>query len=388
MSDKSKLSADMIMVGKQLPVDVYHRNGMLLVKQGHYVLTPEQKPKLLQHGQLENSAKAAIVEKELRERRERQEQERRMAEAQIINPLVELDQLAHKVGSLLNRYFQAPHFSADIQLVVNKLLLLADKQPDGLIAACLLVPFTDYGSMHSLHTAAMLAILGRRLNLPQKEMQVLLSAALTMNIAATKLHTDLTKQDSALDASQKADMYAHPLLSSAILRDLGIDDERWHLLVQQHHEEWNGSGYPYGMKKEEIDPGAHLIRLTDVLTSLLVTQAHRAGRLPSIALGRMFKGEFSEFDPRFIALLIKELGIYPPGSFVRLANREIAVVTHRPGDGNTKHPKVAALRSASGEMYGEPLPRNTRMADYAIAEPISLKEAGVRPAFLIKIWNT
>lgn len=314
MSDKSKLSADMIMVGKQLPADVYHRNGMLLVKQGHYVLTPEQKQKLLEHGQLENTARAALVEKELRERRERQEQERRQAEAQIINPLVELDQLAHKASSLLNRYFQAPHFSHDIHLVVSKLLMLADKQPDGLIAACLLVPFTDYGSMHSLHTAAMLAILGRRLNLPPKEMQVLLSAALTMNIAATKLHTELTKQESALDASQKADMYAHPLLSSAILRDLGVDDERWHLLVQQHHEEWNGSGYPYGLKKEEIDPGAHLIRLTDVLTSLLVTQAHRAGRLPSIALGRMFKGEFSEFDPRFIALLIKELGIYPPGS--------------------------------------------------------------------------
>ena len=212
MSDKAKLSADMIMVGKQLPVDVYHRSGMLLVKQGHYVLTPEQKQKLLEHGQLENSAKAALVEKELRERRERREQERRQAENQIINPLIELDQLAHKVGSLLNRYFQAPHFSHDVHLVVNKLLLLADKQPDGLIAACLLVPFTDYGSMHSLHTAAMLAILGRRLNLPQKEMQVLLSAALTMNIAATKLHTILHKNQrkSAVEICEIQRVTPHP----------------------------------------------------------------------------------------------------------------------------------------------------------------------------------
>jgi len=56
MTEKSKLSADMILVGKQLPVDVYHRSGMLLVKQGHYVLTPEQKRKLVEHGQLDNSA--------------------------------------------------------------------------------------------------------------------------------------------------------------------------------------------------------------------------------------------------------------------------------------------------------------------------------------------
>ena len=388
MTEKSKLSADMILVGKQLSVDVYHRSGMLLVKQGHYVLTPEQKQKLLDHGQLDNTAKASMVEKELRDRRERQEQERREAANQVLNPLVDMDLLAHKVNGLLNRYFHVQDFVQEISMVATRLLALADKQPDGLIAACLLVPFNDYGSMHSLHTAAMLAILGRRLNLPQKEMQVLLCAALTMNVSATKLHTDLSKQESALDALQKSDMYAHPLLSSAILRDLGVEDDRWHLLVQQHHEEWNGSGYPYGMKKEEIDPGAHLIRLTDVLTSLLVTQAHRAGRLPSIALGRLFKGEFSEFDPRFVALLIKELGIYPPGSFVRLANREIAVVTHRPSDNNTRHPKVSAIRSANGEMYGEPLPRNTRTAEQAILEPISLKEAGVRPAFLLKIWNT
>ena len=350
--------------------------------------TPEQKQKLLLHGELDNSSKASLVEKELRERRERQEQERRLAESQIINPLVELDQLAHKVGSLLNRYFQVPHFSHEIHHVVSKLLHLADKQPDGLIAACLLVPFTDYGSMHSLHTAAMLAILGRRLNLPAKEMQVLLSAALTMNIAATKLHSDLTKQDTPLDASQKADMYAHPLLSSAILRDLGIDDDRWHLLIQQHHEEWNGSGYPYGLKKEEIDPGAHLIRLTDVLTSLLVTQAHRAGRLPSHRPGAHVQRRIQRVRPAFHCLADQGSGHLPPGSFVRLGQPRNRRGDAPPERWQYQAPQVAALRSASGEMYGEPLPRNTRLADYAITEPISLKEAGVRPAFLIKIWNT
>ncbi|MNR24597.1 Cyclic di-GMP phosphodiesterase response regulator RpfG [compost metagenome] len=183
-------------------------------------------------------------------------------------------------------------------------------------------------------------------------------------------------------------MYGHPLLSSALLRDLGVENERWHLLVQQHHEEWNGAGYPYGLKKEEIDPGAHLIRLTDVLTSLLISQAHRAGRLPSIALARLYKGEFSEFDSRFVALLIKELGIYPPGSFVRLANQEIAIVTHRAADGNNTQPRVASVRANNGEVYGEPMPRNTGLADYAISQPVSPQEAGVRPAFLLKLWNS
>lgn len=389
-NSKAKLHASDIAVGKRLPMDVYHKSGVLLVKQGHYVLTDDQKRRLLLQGEVDKDVQMAQAERELREKREKQaeqeERERKERESRLINPLAELDSLAHKMRGLLHHYFHVHKFETQISHVALRLLQLADKQPDGLIAACLLVPFQDYGSMHSLHTAAILAVLGRRLKLPPAEMQVLLCAALTMNISASQLHTDLSKQHDKLTDDQRSEMYGHPLLSSALLRDLGVEDDRWHLLVQQHHEEWNGSGYPYGLVKEEVDPGAHLIRLTDVLTSLLVTQAHRAGRLPSIALGRLYKGEFSEFDPRFVALLIKELGIYPPGSFVRLANREIAVVTHRPAEG-ANQPRVCAVRSANGEVFGEPLPRNTRQSEYAIAEAVSLKEAGIRPAFLIKIWN-
>lgn len=390
-TNKTRLNASAITVGKELPVDVYHKSGVLLVKRGHYVLTEEQKQRLLSNGEIDKGAQMAVAERELRERREKQvEQERKereSRESRVLNPLIEMDTLSHKIRGVLNHFFHVHDFEQTITLIADRLLLLADKQPDGLIASCLLVPFQDYGSIHSLHTAAILAVLGRRLRLPPEEMQVLICAALTMNISSTKLQTELTKQEGKLTNEQRNDVYGHPLLSSALLRDLGVENERWHLLVQQHHEEWNGSGYPYGLVRDDIDPGAHLIRLTDVLTSLLVTQAHRPGRLPSIALGRLFKGEFSEFDPRFVALLIKELGIYPPGSFVRLANREIAVVTHRPQEGSNQ-PRVAAVRNANGEVYGEPLPRNTRQSEYAITEAVSVKEAGVRPAFLLKIWST
>lgn len=385
----TKLSASHVIVGKELQMDVYHKSGVLLVKRGHYVLTEEQKQRLLANGEISKDAKMAAAERELRERREKQqEQQRKERESRGRNPLVEMDSLAHKMRGLLNHYFHVSEFEAQVTQVAQRLATLAEQQPDGLIASCLLVPFQDYGSTHSLHTAAILAVLGRRLKLPADEMQVLLCAALTMNISATGLHSELTKQQAKLSNEQQQQMYGHPLLSSALLRDLGVENERWHLLVQQHHEEWNGAGYPYGLKKEEIDPGSHLIRLTDVLTSLLISQAHRAGRLPSIALARLYKGEFSEFDSRFVALLIKELGIYPPGSFVRLANQEIAIVTHRAADGNNTQPRVASVRAANGEVYGEPMPRNTGLADYAISQPVSPQEAGVRPAFLLKLWNS
>ncbi|CUA86304.1 HD-GYP domain, c-di-GMP phosphodiesterase class II (or its inactivated variant) [Gulbenkiania indica] len=385
---KIKLPPSLVRVGQEVPVDVYARNGLLLVKKGHYVLTPEQKERILHAGQVTVDAQAALSEREERERRARLAEAERRAQERLreANPLLEMDQLTHRCRGLLNHFYAMREVEQSIRRTADQLIRLAETGPDGLIAACLLVPFNDYGSTHSLHSAAILAVLGRRMKLPPPELQTLLCAALTMNIGATQLHTELSRQDGPLNPEQRAEMQAHPLLASAVLRDLGIEDERWHLLVQQHHEEYGGGGYPYGLRKEEIDPGAHLVRLADVLTSLLVTHAHRPGHLPSIALGRLFRGEFAEFDPTFVALLIKELGIYPPGSFVKLANHEYAVVTHRPSDGKTNQPRVAALRSPSGEFYGEPHPRNTRLPEFSIVGPISLAQAGVRPSFLVPLW--
>ena len=163
----TKLSASHVIVGKELQMDVYHKSGVLLVKRGHYVLTEEQKQRLLANGEISKDAKMAAAERELRERREKQqEQQRKERESRGRNPLVEMDSLAHKMRGLLNHYFHVSEFEAQVTQVAQRLATLSEQQPDGLIASCLLVPFQDYGSTHSLHTAAILAVLGRRLKLP------------------------------------------------------------------------------------------------------------------------------------------------------------------------------------------------------------------------------
>jgi hypothetical protein len=75
-------------------------------------------------------------------------------------------------------------------------------------------------------------------------------------------------------------------------------------------------------------------------------------------MASLFRGELGRFPPALVSLLIKEMGIYPPGSFVRLASHEIAVVTHS-GD-KANQPRVAALRKVDGPPYADVLLRDTR----------------------------
>ncbi|UGA37053.1 hypothetical protein JOS77_23250 [Chromobacterium haemolyticum] len=156
----------------------------------------------------------------------------------------------------------------------------------------------------------------------------------------------LSRQQAPPDAAQRDELYAHPIVGSAILREAGVVDEHWHLLVQTHQEQRGGDGYPQGLRGEDIHPDAALLHMVDVLCSC-IHQPQPA--LPALVIGSLYRGELGDFDPQHAALLVKELGVYPPGSFVKLASNEIGVVTHRSDKANA--PRVAALRKLDGAPY-------------------------------------
>lgn len=383
-SNKVKLPASLARVGKELQVDVYAENGILLLKKGHYVLSGELRDKLVSLGSGDADAVEARLERERRERAAARDAEET---ASKVNPLTELEFLARRVQNLLRHVLAVPGFGDSIDEIATSLIKQAEWHPDGLIAAALLLPYKDYGSSHSLHIAALLAVLGRRLGISQIDQHSLICAALTMNIAIIDLQRQLAGNggESELLSEQHELLLAHPILASAILREAGIEDERWHSIVQSHHEEWDGSGYPMGLPKEEIDQLAHLLHLVDVLTALLANAGTGQSQLPAIVLARLFKGEIGQFDPQYIKLIIKEFGIYPPGSFVKLANNEIAVVTYRQEKAN--EPKVASLRKIDGPPYAAPLLRDTHNPIYKVVEAVPASIANVRIGFLSKLWG-
>ncbi|XLM19871.1 phosphohydrolase, partial [Chromobacterium piscinae] len=87
---------------------------------------------------------------------------------------------------------------------------LSRRHPDGVLASVFLLPFQDIGSAHSVHVAAVLAVLGLRLGLSDEELRPLLGAALSMNLAITGLLNQLATQNEPLDLAQQEAMFAHP----------------------------------------------------------------------------------------------------------------------------------------------------------------------------------
>ncbi|MBV8680453.1 MAG: phosphohydrolase [Aquitalea sp.] len=374
-TSKTKLPASFLRVGQQLPVDVYAKNGFLLLRKGHYVLTPEQRARLVDVAHGDADEVAVRLE---RERLDRAAQREREAVAVAPkNPLVEVGFMAARLEALMLHGLSVPGLGGRLEEMADELLALTQRFRDGMLASLFLVSVKS----HSLKVATLLALLGRRQALEPERLRSLVCAGLSMNIAVAQLLNQLATQKQPLSLAQQEELFAHPALGSAILREAGVLDEHWHLLVQTHHEQDDGQGYPQGLRQADIHPDARLLGLLDVLCEQL-----DGATLPAQVMASLFRGELGQYDAQLVSLLIKEVGIYPPGSFVRLASHEIAVVTH--GGEKANQPRVAALRKLDGPPYADVLLRDTRLAQYKVLEPVAAASAAVNPAYLTRLWTS
>lgn len=97
-------------------------------------------------------------------------------------------------------------------------------------------------------------------------------------------------------------------------------------VIRQHHECFDGSGFPEGAKGSQINPLARIVAIANRYDTLCNPLRLADALPPAEALSTMFARETKYFDPAMLSVFIHELGVYPPGSFVQLSNGSIGLV--------------------------------------------------------------
>lgn len=240
-----------------------------------------------------------------------------------------------------------------------------------------------YGAGHSLHKYschhALLTLLvaeqaALKLGWTQAWVDSLGRAALTMNMAMVPLQNDLAHSRRPPTAAQRAEIEAHAEASAARLEALGLGDPLCVAVVRQHHGAPD-NGLPLAEQPADRQL-ALLLRRVDIFTAKISRRALRTPMSPVRAASEACLGADGRPDEIGGALL-KVVGLYPPGSFVALANGELAIVVGRGERANL--PRVAALVSPRGSPLGEPLARNTQDERYAVKHAVSSAQVRVRP---------
>jgi hypothetical protein len=222
-----------------------------------------------------------------------------------------------------------------------------------------------YSVAHSAHAAATWALLAlRQGDATPASLTVPLAAALTMNLAMLSLQDRLTHQELPLKLAQREQVRQHAAHSAALLRAVGVDDALWLAMVEQHHDAAAGDSAPGAASAGPLAEAARL-RMIDIYCACFGARAKRAPLLPDQAARRLFQQHAK--DPTALALA-REFGLYPPGTVVRLASLELALVVRRGPSANA--PVAIALQNASGEARA-PVRRDTSQPGHAIVTTVT-----------------
>jgi HD-GYP domain-containing protein (c-di-GMP phosphodiesterase class II) len=197
----------------------------------------------------------------------------------------------------------------------------------------------------------------------ESELDLLMRCALTMNIGMVDLQDGLSIQKGPTDISQIVLIREHSNLSSQILELFGVEDQDWLAIVRGHHTIVTDP-----LKSESTsDRLIGLLQRADIFSAKLSSRVSRDAQNSSLAMKSIYFDKQLKMDAMGAAI-IKAVGIYRPGSFVKLASGEIALVIRR-GD-NTATPFVAAILNKDGIPISVAASRNTADKKYAVISSV------------------
>lgn len=178
---------------------------------------------------------------------------------------------------------------------------------------------------HPMNVTVLALMLAKSLGMNTDESRLLGLAALFHDAGKERLPDSVVMNSGQLSKVEQSILQQHSELGAAIARQAGLP-ERVALTMLQHHELNDGSGYPAGLKGTEIDPMARILALVEAYDQLCNPNNPADAMTPYGALSYLFASERKKYDGQTLNLLIKSLGVYPPGSIVLLNDGVYGVV--------------------------------------------------------------
>ena len=361
-------------IGQLLPWDVFGESGSLLARKGHLVATSQQLDSLVERGVFEDTSVDVPVIKAP------------PSALRIINTALHdlqavLDAIAARSAPADGDAAASVRLAAIAARVADAVDVSADVAVASILHNQQAAP---YSVRHCLDTAIVAYIVARAMKKTPDELATVTQAALTMNVGMHTEHDRLQQAGAELDAPDRALIQSHPYAGAVLLREAGIADDDWLACVRGHHENVDGSGYPARKMGAELSEATRVLALADRYCARVVQRAYRKPMLPNAALRDILLEAKQSVDGQMAAVLIRELGIYPVGTYVRLLNGEVGVVA-RKGLQSTA-PWVESMIGPRGAPLDVFLQRDTRADLSGIREVLSAEQAKA-PFRMEQVWG-
>lgn len=186
--------------------------------------------------------------------------------------------------------------------------------------------YDDYTYNHSLNVTVLSVVLAAELKLSRDTVYELAVGALVHDTGKMFIHKDILNKPGKLTPEEFTEIKRHSELGFNYLRDNLDIPECSKIAALQHHEQYNGQGYPNGLVGDAIHLFGRIISVADVYDALSSDRPYRKAMPPSDAIEYIMGGYGTMFDPAIVKALTKKIAPYPIGTCVLLSTGEIGIV--------------------------------------------------------------
>ncbi len=172
---------------------------------------------------------------------------------------------------------------------------------------------------HSLNVALISRAIGKWLRLSKEDLNVLTLAAMLHDIGKTQIPPEVLNKEGKLTDEEYKLVQSHAKLGNKILKNLDLD-VRIKLAALQHHERFDGSGYPRGLEADEIDYFASIVAIADVYDAMTAARSYRAPNCPFQVIAAFEKDGYQKYNPEVIFTFLKKVASCYANSRVLLSD--------------------------------------------------------------------
>jgi len=235
------------------------------------------------------------------------------------------------------------------KLLVEEISDSVSRNPGALISLARLKTADAYTYMHSVAVCAMMVALAKQLGLDETQTRSAGLSGLLHDLGKALMPMDVLNKPGKLTDAEFSIIKSHPVEGHKMLLG-GVNVDPMVLDVcLHHHEKTDGSGYPKGLKGDEISLFAKMGAVCDVYDAITSNRPYKMGWDPAESLRKMAEWSNGHFDPKVFQAFVKSMGIYPVGSLVRLSSGRIGVVMEQTGKSLTT-PCVKVFFSTKSNM--------------------------------------
>ena len=272
----------------------------------------------------EEASKPAIRPLSASERRKETESGRKNEAERACQVFSEANRLLQDIMSdvKLGKQIEVENFKP---VVMEMVTTIFDNQ-DTLMALTRVRQRDEYTFQHSLSVTVLLIAFAKTLGMSREEAEQFGIGGIVHDIGKTRTPDHILNKPARLTEDEFRIMREHVVHSRTILEGTPGISAIAMGVAAEHHERWDGTGYPLKLKGEQITLAGRMAAIVDVYDALTADRIYHKGKTPQETLAIVVKSGGNHFDPDLVKHFVHSVGIYPVGSLVRLESRRLAVV--------------------------------------------------------------